>query len=301
MNSPARSRRRFWRSPPAILGVFFYLIAGVARLVSDFASIAHCTISTASVGYVFAPIGAAIRSVPWFGVGLGAGYAVRAIRTRQRKDVGFAAILCLASAAFVTYVCVSFFEKQELSREIECIRQMDANQLETFLTGSPFRRNKFALGAVCQNPQATAHVLARVAALDEPELHHKMWSDPHIMGENRKGLAVMRLVSHHPNVTSEILASLAASPDPCVRGDVAANDRTPTEVLESLFNGMRSSKDSYLIEWGLAGNARTPSALLDQLSTSRNQYTLRGLSENSSLPAAVRQQVRDRLNRRDYE
>jgi len=49
--------------------------------------------------------------------------------------------------------------------------------------------------------------------IPSPDLHRRMGAMPPIMGENTKGLAVMRLVVLHPNVEERTLIELAKSPD----------------------------------------------------------------------------------------
>ena len=46
----------------------------------------------------------------------------------------------------------------------------------------------------------------------EPELYEPLGSLWDVMGANRKGLAVLRLVAHHPNTLGTTLAKLEAAP-----------------------------------------------------------------------------------------
>lgn len=94
------------------------------------------------------------------------------------------------------------------------------------------------------------------------------------MVKRRKGLAVMRRVSRHPNVSPESLVRLALGHDPYVPGDVAMNKATPMATLERLFERRNSVCESYLIDWGLARNPATPQAILRALAPqSQDQHT----------------------------
>jgi len=68
--------------------------------------------------------------------------------------------------------------------------------------------------------------MARIAVLDAAELTERMGAVWDVMGENRKGLAVMRLVARHPNAGSATLERLAARPGAAyVLHEVLANPR----------------------------------------------------------------------------
>jgi len=127
-------------------------------------------------------------------------------------------------------------------------------QLGRAFEDSPFKRDRYYLGALAQHPEARAAVLEAITALRDPELYEPMGSLWDVMGENRKGLAVMRLVARHPNTDPATLAKLAAGPNAhSVVHEFAANPRTPMPVLERWFDST-----DYLIEWGLALNPQTP-------------------------------------------
>ncbi len=110
-----------------------------------------------------------------------------------------------------------------------------------------------------------------------------------MLGENRKGLAVMRLVARHPNVEVETLVRLAASADDYVLGDVVMNSKTPLEILRKAHR-----KGGYLIEWGLAYNPKCPADILSALAESSNEYTRSPVAKNPGTPLEqVRMLARD--------
>ena len=96
-----------------------------------------------------------------------------------------------------------------------------------------------------------------------------------LLGENRRGLAVMRLVARHPNVAPSTLVHLSHSPDGYVLGEVGGNHKTPTEVLERLH-----ARGDYRIEWGLARNPSSPAEILHGLASAENEYTRGSVARN---------------------
>lgn len=189
---------------------------------------------------------------------------------------------------YVGYTANEFRKQLELTDVVAKIQTMDAGQLNDFIKTSPYKNNKFALGAVCLNKNASAGTLALIAAMKDSALHEKMWSGPPIMGENRKGLTVMRLVARHANVTADTLTALSKSPIAYVKSDVAGNKRTPVAVLEHLYESNRHSSEFYLIEWGLSHNPATPAAILEALAKSDNEWTRHYLKRNPSTPDHIK-------------
>jgi hypothetical protein len=148
---------------------------------------------------------------------------------------------------------------------------------------TPFRRDRFFLGALAQHPRARAGLLERIAGLQDPELYEPMGSLWDVMGENREGLAVMRLVARHPNTDGATLAKLADGPQAWkIITELAANPRTPLPVLQRWFN----SSDT-LVETGLALNPKTPQRVLERLSASQNLYTRLNLTYNTATPREI--------------
>jgi hypothetical protein len=81
-------------------------------------------------------------------------------------------------------------------------------------------------------------------------------------------------------VSADTLEVLAQSPDDYVLGDVAANPKLSEATLRAL-----AKKGGYLIEWGLAANPKTPPDVLAQLAQSENRTTRDFLTQNKSARA----------------
>ena len=97
---------------------------------------------------------------------------------------------------------------------------MSGPELEREFDESHFRRNKYFLGALAENPAAGPALLVRIASLEDPALFEPMWSPWDVMGKNRKGIAVMRLVASHRNTPPAIREALQ-------RRSESANSRAP--------------------------------------------------------------------------
>lgn len=274
----------------------FYGIAFAYFGFREWQDITASTSSTAAIGFLFLPVWAAIAALPFAGVGYAAGAVIRAALTRQRRHVMIASLAGILAIGFLAYVTIDQVDDAELANTITVIETLDAAGLETFLESHRFRTNKFALAAVALNPAASSETLDKIASMDDPALHEKFGGRRALMGKNRKGLAVMRLVVRNRNVSAETLTRLSRSPDTYVLGDVAMNKATPTEVIERLYRDRHGKRNSYLIEWGLAYNPAAPEAILRDLATnSRNEYTLRRLADSRSVPEDIRKLAKERL------
>ena len=192
------------------------------------------------------------------------------------------------SISYITYQAAQYREETNLIALVVTIEKMDTAAIDTFLTTSKYRTNRFALGAVAQNTATSSAALAHIAALPQPALHNAMGAAPEIVGDNCKGLAVMRLVAQHHNVTPDTLSLLSHSPLDYVMGTVAGNPLTPVADLSRMFSEQKGTSSFYLIEWGLASNPGTPLSIITQLAQSNNEYTLRYLKSNPSTPESIK-------------
>jgi hypothetical protein len=243
--------------------------------------------STAALGFITLPLVAALGAIPVAAWGAALGHVVLRWRGAvQSPPMVMVAALAVAAAlpAMVAYEIVRGLRLEAAVREV---RGMDVGQIGRAFSDSPFKRDRYFLGALAQNPAAGAGVLERIAGLRDPELYEPMGSLWDVMGENRKGIAVVRLVARHPNTDAATLARLAAEPNAQVAAhELAANPRTPVAVLERWFNST-----DYLVEWGLALNPKTPQRVLQRLAASDNLYTRLNLTRNDATPREVLDQL----------
>jgi hypothetical protein len=239
--------------------------------------------STAALGFIYLPLVAAVAAIPVGLWGMALGHAV--LRWRggvQSPPMVFVAALMVAASlpAFIAYEVQRGLRLEAAVREV---RGMDVVELDRAYEDTPFHRDRYFLAALAQQPQARAVLLARIAGLQDPELYEPLGSIWDVMGENRKGLAVMRLVAKHPNTDGETLAKLADGPNHGkVIHELAANPRTPLPVLERWFE---STDD--LVEWGLALNPKTPQRVMERLAASQNLYTRLNLTYNRGTPREI--------------
>jgi hypothetical protein len=140
--------------------------------------------------------------------GAALGHVVEHLRGRapEPKIVFWAALVAAASLPAV--VASEVWHGKSLEAAVAEVRRMDSRDLERAFEESSFRRDKYFLGALAGHPAASAALLERIASLEDPALGQPMWSLWDVMGDNRKGVAVMRLVEEHPNASSATVARL---------------------------------------------------------------------------------------------
>jgi hypothetical protein len=239
--------------------------------------------STAAIGFIFVPLVAVAAAVPAGVWGMALGHVVLAATGRTQT---MRPLFIVALAAAFSFPCVLGYELWHglaLQRTVHEVLAMDAPALEQAFDGSPWRSDKFVLGAMAQNPAANPELLSRLADLDAPELYEPLGSLWDVKGNNRKGISVMRLVAHHPNTTPATLAKLeAGAHSKELLYEILSNPRTPPEVLAK-----HAMDTYYLAEWGLALNPNTPRPVMDRLSHSQNIYARMNLTYNAATPRDI--------------
>jgi hypothetical protein len=224
--------------------------------------------STAGLGFIVLPLVAAAAAVPVAVWGAALGHVVLHLRGRapEPKIVFWVALVAAASLpATVTY---EVWKGKSLESAVSETRRMQARDLERAFAESPWRRDKFFLGALAGNGAASPALLDGIASLEDPALFDAMWSLWDVMGENRKGLAVMRLVARHRNAPAAALERLEGHPQAEeLITEVLANPNTPQAVLARHYDDTH-----YRAEWGLAINPNTPPVVLERLARSDNRY-----------------------------
>ncbi len=265
----------------------FALVAGIAGGLAAAAisvkGIFASASSTAAIGFVFVPLIAAAAAVPAGVWGLALGCVSLSLRGARRYDPAVLVMAWVVVLAVPAAIGWEVWRGLALERAVAEVNGMNAAQLEEAFERSPWNRDGFFLGAIAQHKGAGAALLDRIARLPDPELYEKMGSVWDVMGANRKGLAVMRLVAANPNVGAPTLERLAGGPHADkVLHDVLRNPKTPLKVLERHFDST-----DYLVEWGLALNPNTPPAVLERLSKSANLYTRMNLTYNAATPRAL--------------
>jgi len=122
----------------------------------------------------------------------------------------------------------------------------------------------------------------------DPALYEPLGSLWDVMGGNRKGLPVMRLVVRHPNTRSETLAKLADGPNPQgLQPDLVANPNLPPEVLARWLDSTDPT-----VEYGLASNPKLPQRAMDRLAKSGDRNVRLALTWNPGTP----REILDRLS-----
>lgn len=277
MNEPLSAR------PEARFALVVGAVGGLAAAAISTKAILDSSSSTAGIGFVFVPfiMAAAMVFAGVWGLALGCVWHwLRGSRSYYRAVLLLAWVLALGVPALAGW---QVWQGLALERAVAEASAMNASELARAMEESPWRDNRFFLGAIAQNRAAGEALLDRIAALPDPELYEPLGSLWDVKGENRKGLAVMRLIAYNPNVGAATLRRLADGPQgDKVLHDVLRNPKTPMAVLQRHFDST-----DYLVEWGLALNPATPPAVLERLSGSSNRYTRFYLVYNEATPLPI--------------
>jgi hypothetical protein len=224
--------------------------------------------SGAAFGFILVPLVAAAAAVPVGIWGAALGHVVAHLRGRAHEPkIVFGAAL-IAALSLPVAVGYTVWQGKSLERAVHETRAMDGTSLERAFHESPFRRDKYFLGALAEHPAARAPLLDAIASLEDPDLFEPMWSLWDVMGENRKGIAVLRLVARHGNAAGATLERLAAHPQSGkLITELLANPNIPAPVLARYHDST-----DYRAEWGLALNPKTPPAVMERLARGGNLY-----------------------------
>lgn len=160
--------------------------------------------SSAALGFIFLPLVAAAAAVPIGIWGAAVGHVVLHLRGRAAEPKILFWVALAAAASLPAAVGSEIWRGKALESAVAQTRAMDERQLERAFDESRFRRDKYFLGALAQNPAAGAALLERIAGLEDPALAEPMWSLWDVMGENRKGESVLALAARHRNATESV-------------------------------------------------------------------------------------------------
>ena len=260
-------------------GIIAAGIGFIASSVMSIMSISRSTSSTAAIGYLFVPMTSLLWSLPFFGFGISIGYLRKWHAQKARKITPPVVLAFGISAALFLAGTVFSAEGVYLSSLVHNIQVMNDQELRDTFDRPFFGRNKFVLGSIAGNKNASGELLHTIGMIDDDDLYEKMWSVFDVMGENRHGLAVMRLVARNKNAYPDTLEHLAKCSNDYVLGDVAGNEKTSVKTLVRL-----SKRKTYLVDWGLARNPETPPDILSELSQSESEYTRDPAALNPATP-----------------
>lgn len=262
-----------WALWAGILGALATAVLGAKMILSHGAS-------TAGLGFVFLPLVAAAAAVPIGIWGAALGHVVAHLRGRAAEPKLLFWLALLAAGSLPGVVAAEIWHGKSLERAVAATRGMGERELEHAFDESRFARDKYFLGALAENAAAGPALLERIASLEDPALYEPMWSLWDVMGENRKGIAVMRLVARNRNTSGPTLARLEAHPQSQeLITEILANPNTPPHVLAKYFDDTH-----YRAEWGLAMNPRTPPAVLERLARSDNRFAAERARERLKRP-----------------
>ena len=160
--------------------------------------------SSAALGFIFLPLVAAAAAVPIGIWGAAVGHVVLHLRGRAAEPKILFWVALVAAASLPAAVGSEIWRGKALESAVAETRAMNQRELERAFDESRFRRDKYFLGALAENPAAGAALLERIASLEDPALAEPMGSLWDVMGENRKGESVLALAARHRNATESV-------------------------------------------------------------------------------------------------
>ncbi len=247
-------------------------------------AIFRSTSSTAGIGLFFASFIAALYASVFFVFGYCAGRVRASLKTSGKHfqlrtlipgiiaiSLGGYGVWWLAHGMFLVY-------------ETQRLQHINSQQITQYFNDAK-PTDKFILGAIAQNEFTPPVVLDTVAHSNDVALHKRMENVLPVMGENKRGLAVMRLIAKHPQVRPDTLEYLAhTSSDSYVLGDVVANQKVSTATIERVYrNREQYDHGGQLITWGVARNPHTPGPILGEIAKSGDQYARGSVAENPNI------------------
>jgi hypothetical protein len=155
--------------------------------------------SGAALGFIFVPLVAAAAAVPVAIWGAALGHVVAHLRGRAAEPKVVFWVALAAALSLPATIGYEIWKGKSLEGAVREVRTLDRAGLERAFAESPWRHDKYFLGALAQNRAASPVLLDGIGALEDPALAEPMWSLWDVMGENRRGEPVQALVARHPN------------------------------------------------------------------------------------------------------
>jgi TM2 domain-containing membrane protein YozV len=295
-----------WYKPIPFLTAF--VVGSLGALISIYSMISNVkfsTLSTAALGYLDLPLVGFFSFILFGFLGYCLGIIIKGIIIQNyRKSLGLIASLIIIIVA-VPYFINDKIRSHKASEQIRNIIRMNNPILldQTFskYSSSSFsyfstNYNIYIIAIIAQNPYSSADLLDKIAHLNTPRVNDQLAVSADLTPNNRKGLAVIRLVARNPNVNLSTLIYLAShSKNYYLLGDLAGNRKMPPDVLRQLYNKSKESEEGYLIDWGLAYNVNTPPDILRELAR-RSDFsffdtTQSILKNNPNLPPDVKNMI----------
>jgi hypothetical protein len=196
--------QRWVERPEARWALWSGIAGALATAVLSTRMILSHASAGAGLGFVLVPLVAAAAAVPVAIWGAALGHVAEHLRGRARepKVVLWAALF--AAASLPVTVGYEIRQGRALERAVAEVGQMSAAQAEAAFHASPWRENKYFLGALAQHPAASPALLEAIAGLEDPALAQPMGSLWDVLGENRKGEPVLALAARHPNAPESV-------------------------------------------------------------------------------------------------
>ena len=196
--------QRWVERPEARWALWSGIAGALATAVLSTRMILSHASAGAGLGFVLVPLVAAAAAVPLAIWGAALGHVVEQLRGRAREPKIVFWVALFAAASLPATLGYEIRQGRALERAVAEVGQMSAAQAEAAFHASPWRENKYFLGALAQHPAASPALLEAIAGLEDPALAQPMGSLWDVLGENRKGEPVLALAARHPNAPESV-------------------------------------------------------------------------------------------------
>lgn len=279
---------------PLILGMILGLFVFIVYYTFSHEAYTHGPSSVgSSLGLAFLPIETLFFAIPSFIFGFSLGYLISWIFNRFAFN--FKVLLsCIVVLAFSFYLILPIFPLISAYQTVSKIQTMNTQELKEavayYQTQEGSAYTPFYFAAIVQNPQVDQLTLHQISQIKDKRLYQSMWSQWGLMGNNRKGRSVMRLIASNPKTQPATLQILVTDQqEPFLLDEIARNPNTPTDILKGLY---QKGEGFY----GLAVNPQTPPELLKSLAAQQNNTTILGLiSRNPNASEELRNQIQEKI------
>ena len=149
------------RRPEAGWALWCGVLGALATAALSVKGIFSSGSSTAALGFITLPLVAALGAIPVAAWGAALGHVVLRGRGKVHSPLLVLVAALAVAASLPILVGIEIARGLRLESAVREVRGMDVAQLGRAFEDSPFRQDRYFLGAIAQNPAAQGDVLAR--------------------------------------------------------------------------------------------------------------------------------------------
>ncbi len=280
---------------PRNIGLIFGFLAALTYYLLSTEAFSHGPSSVgSSIGLFLTIITTPFVFLVGYLIGASLGFLIF-VGLKRRKITSVKGILSsILIIGFLVLAIPPFYHYIHVSSIINKIEKMNGAQLaqavEQYKNESS-EEKPFIYSAIVTSPNADPHIFHQVVLLQDPSLSQNMWSITGLLGKNKRGYPVLRLIALNHKTKAQTLALLANEKNNYILDSVAGNPNTPIETLYAIHKSDPNVYHSFL--W----NPKTPADILINISNSLpdylyNDYTYQKLMQHPNLSSQQRENLR---------